>query len=63
MVPASYAVNVMAAGFAAAEYTAVRLTVGQERNLTVVLQPAGVTTEADPASDAGFQRSPTAQSS
>src|SRR3982751_2043887 len=43
--PALYAVSVTLSGFAPAEFTDVRLTVGQERNLTIVLQPAGVTTE------------------
>src|SRR5947209_9080555 len=43
--PASYTVTVTMNGFAPAEFTGVRLAVGQERTLAVTLQPAGIATE------------------
>ena len=43
--PASYTVTADVPGFAKAEYVNIHLAVGQERTLSIVLQPAGVTSE------------------
>src|SRR5512133_3225084 len=45
LLPAVYSVKVESAGMAVAEYTGIRLQVGQERTLNVTLQPSAVTTE------------------
>jgi hypothetical protein len=42
LVAATYTVSATAPGMAPAEYTDVRLQVGQERTLNIILQPAGV---------------------
>src|SRR6266496_3970 len=47
LLPAPYSVKVEAAGMSAAEYTGIRLQVGQERTLNVTLQPSAVTTEVN----------------
>ena len=45
--PAPYRVKVESPGMSAAEYTGIRLQVGQERTLNVTLQPSAVTTEVN----------------
>src|SRR5262245_52684334 len=50
LVPAIYTVKVESAGMAPAEFTGVRVQVGQERTLNVVLEPSTVTTEVNVSS-------------
>lgn len=47
LLPAVYSVKVESSGMAAAEYTGIRLQVGQERTLSVILKPSAVTTEVN----------------
>jgi hypothetical protein len=45
LTPSSYDLTADSAGLSTAQYTEVRVTVGQERTLNIILQPATVTTE------------------
>ena len=45
LAPASYSVTGKTEGLGPTEYTEIRLTVGQERNLDLILRPASVTSE------------------
>lgn len=51
LLPATYMVKVESAGMSAAEFTGIRLQVGQERTLNVTMSPSTVTTEVNVASD------------
>src|SRR5437764_9097546 len=45
LAPTTYSVTSKAQGLGPAQYTEIRLTVGQERNLNIILQPASLTQE------------------
>jgi hypothetical protein len=47
LLPSVYSVKVESAGMAPAEYTGIRLQVGQERTMNVTLHPSAVTTEVN----------------
>jgi len=47
LLPAPYSVKVESPGMSAAEYTGIRLQVGQERTMHVTLHPSAVTTEVN----------------